>query len=519
MFGRKKPIVVEPTYASISEQICEDGTLTVIFALAFLLFYVIARLLIWQGTRSENERAGQAKSLYHPKQEGFLWKFERWLVMPFVSDTIQEYVLQIFGTWFVLTIPMAITRYYKGEWALELLSQHGPFNFLAYMVGCKGKDLRALTYTDVIPTTYTRPKVPPERGSGEELDPFFVWHLVAGTAWLFIGFLQIYRSKKGGWSPNEVQNMKIHKMFGKYLALPALMLHLICSTQISIRNPVNQPLVVQSQYIAMLFENSLLCYFGIKYAKQGAKEQRGSTKRETLMNKHKLRMVSCWVQSIFGSGAIRLTLWFLWLIAHFFQSKPELMARIDRTTCQTAADAEGELGDAKSCWVPVMLNLTLTYVLSCWLLWQLFFIPNGFTSSLDQERFKKHWRSAVACLLLMIITVTVGMAYPKIDDIMEWILIPCGVISHVNVVYDLTAEWSSDKKKKSPIYKSLYMIGLADGNNDEINEAKRANARWRNNNIGNEGGKTETARQRTLSVVKSRPPRKTIGFNNFVQGS
>lgn len=72
------------------------------------------------------------------------------------------------------------------------------------------------------------------------------------------------------------------------------------------RNPVNQVFVIQAQYFATIFESILLIGLGIWCRKMGSEEM------------HMVRMFFAFLQSVFGSGAVRLTAWMLWLIGKFF---------------------------------------------------------------------------------------------------------------------------------------------------------------------------------------------------------
>jgi hypothetical protein len=74
----------------------------------------------------------------------------------------------------------------------------------------------------------------------------------------------------------------------------------------AVRNPVHQIPMIQLQYFATLIESIMLIALGIMYRRKGNNEM------------HILRMSFAFIQSVFGSGAIRVTAWMLWLIAKFF---------------------------------------------------------------------------------------------------------------------------------------------------------------------------------------------------------
>jgi hypothetical protein len=71
-------------------------------------------------------------------------------------------------------------------------------------------------------------------------------------------------------------------------------------------NPMSQVWLIQAQYWSGMTEMVLLICLGIMYAK----------KKNAPM--HMVRMVFAFLQSVFGSGAIRVTAWILWLLSKFF---------------------------------------------------------------------------------------------------------------------------------------------------------------------------------------------------------
>ena len=389
---------------------------------------------------------------------------------------------------------MGVTRYYEGYWAMDYLTQQGPFNFIAHLIGCKGLDLTTLKYTERVPPR-SEWVVNPEHYSAQELDPFFTWHLAAGTTWLTAGFLQIFWAKlgDGGWSVSMInvshvlnfalysdvtcpyhlttnkliihlqppsqthplQHRKLHKRFGWIVCMPALMVHLIFATRMAIRNPVNQAPIIVSQYGAMIFEGFVLFCVALKYAldseKAGDKE-----KKRKLMGMHKLRMVNCYIQTIFGSGAIRVSLWILYLLGHFFS--PEIQARIDRGTCQTAAhDERGQpLGSAENCWVPVFLNLALTNVLNTWLLY-VCMVTDEFDGH-DVTKFKRRFRMA---LRVMVAATFVALVPSWFDNaFFMYILMALGVISRMSSLYDFVGSWKRHTGRVIYVERSVHKIAV-----------------------------------------------------------
>lgn len=79
------------------------------------------------------------------------------------------------------------------------------------------------------------------------------------------------------------------------------------ASRIAWRNPVNQVRFISIQYFAMIAESLLLAANGLWFAMEGNHGM------------HIVRMFFTWIQSVVGSGSIRLTAWILWLIGKFFR--------------------------------------------------------------------------------------------------------------------------------------------------------------------------------------------------------
>ena len=130
-----------PSSSSISGRTCilskDDGTLSVILAFIFLIAVFFAQRMIYNGTNkaeTKDKIIKQGKYLMKRKNRGGLLEIiEVNFVDPFVPASLEHYVLVIFFLWFLFTIPMAITRYYKNIWALEMLGQHAIFNYISFL--------------------------------------------------------------------------------------------------------------------------------------------------------------------------------------------------------------------------------------------------------------------------------------------------------------------------------------------------------------------------------------------------
>jgi hypothetical protein len=93
------------------------------------------------------------------------------------------------------------------------------------------------------------------------------------------------------------------------LVLPSFVVHICFAAYQAYRNPIKQVKVIQFQYFAAVLESLVLAYLAIAYV-------RGKKKNGKQM--HMVRMFFMFAQTVFGSGAIRLTAWLLWMIGKFF---------------------------------------------------------------------------------------------------------------------------------------------------------------------------------------------------------
>ena len=111
--------------------------------------------------------------------------------------------------------------------------------------------------------------------------------------------------------------LKAHAMFGKYVAIPAFVGHIVTVCRITWRNPVNQSWVITTQYWATVVECVCLVALALLYIRK-AKTASNLTEKNKFVGMHVVRMFMAFSQSIFGSGSIRLTAWILWLTGKFF---------------------------------------------------------------------------------------------------------------------------------------------------------------------------------------------------------
>ena len=163
-----------------------------------------------------------------------------------------------------------------------------------------------------------------------------------------------------------------HRIFG-YFALSCFLAHMSMVSLLAFRNPVKQTRPIQFLYYCDVVDEITQATLGWRWARR-AKKHREANGTETVEYKrarkmHSLRMSFMYIKSTFGSGAIRLTVWLLWLVGKFFPFETRIM--IDRGDCQSYSKMLGSemIGQADHCWKPVFLNLAVTDGLVLWLEW------------------------------------------------------------------------------------------------------------------------------------------------------
>ena len=355
----------------------------------------------------------------YKEKHGFLLHFlNEYFILPWVPSTIEIFASIYFFLWFCLTITIGIARYYEKKWTQEVFFQQGPFNYLVHaLFNCSTVDMTLIDYTEEINHSSNQN---PARQSPEELDPYFTKHLTFGILWLSVGFYHILNARHG-WSSNPEINRAVHRWFGRLVAMPSYLLHYYYAWKMVLRNPVEQDPIIKFQYIGTLgmffrllsffepiiilkhifsVDNAILCFLGLNLIFLARKEKDPKKKKE-LHGKHKTRMVFMYIESMFGSGTIRVTAWILWMIAKFC---PRYIAmNLDRGVCQQSAACRGQfLGSAESCWISTYINLSLGILLNLLLEYLFVKIPgNDFDK--HEYRIIKHRVNSVFKALLVII--------------------------------------------------------------------------------------------------------------------
>ena len=132
------------------------------------------------------------------------------------------------------------------------------------------------------------------------------------------------------------------------------------------RNPVNQNKIIIFMYWCTIVDCIIGFVDGVMAIRSAKSEETELNKKKFKRGRHVLKMGSAYIQSIFGSGPIRLTAWILWIVAKFFPRR--LALRIDRGVCQSNASClEQKIGSAENCFTPVFLNLSLTQIFLLWI--------------------------------------------------------------------------------------------------------------------------------------------------------
>ena len=209
--------------------ICNDGTLTIIFGILLFVTFFIIKTMVHQKTKMY--QTIHTEGLYDTKDKHTGKPIENWFedffLKPFIPSSLEHLFVVLYFLWFVITIPMAFTRYYEKLWAQVAMAQHGPLNLLSMAVGCGTLDMKSIQYTEPLLgdgdlEEKNRTVIHPqniikflsrkgrnrhreittsldEHAHFEEVDWIFTMHLIFGILWLTIGFFQIFLIRKG-WS-------------------------------------------------------------------------------------------------------------------------------------------------------------------------------------------------------------------------------------------------------------------------------------------------------------------------------
>ena len=159
------------------------------------------------------------------------------------------------------------------------------------------------------------------------MDYFFSYHLAFGILWLFVGYIQIYKAKKGGWALSDKTNWKAHRVFGR-VAFVLVICHICMMAIMTRENPVNQHPIILFGYCGMIFRSIRNVYKGVKYARLTAstsptrnENQSDEDRRQHLLNRryHEMYMFFVYARTTVGSGTIRFAAWALWLVGQFLK--------------------------------------------------------------------------------------------------------------------------------------------------------------------------------------------------------
>ena len=105
----------DDTVLSFSGDICEDGTLSVIFVGVAFVFLGSLKVALSRFTARRERKKAVVKRLVKNS------RLEDILVLPFVPTTLEHFVLIIYGAWFAMTITMGATRYVSNEKRLIII--------------------------------------------------------------------------------------------------------------------------------------------------------------------------------------------------------------------------------------------------------------------------------------------------------------------------------------------------------------------------------------------------------------
>lgn len=217
-----------PISFSSMEAICEEGSLSVLFVIVFFFIIFATKQIVHLKRKHKHSKGSKTvHGIMTEASASFMGTIghhvEEIFVKPFVPTSLENMVTTIYFCYFFLTITMGVTRFYEKHWANDPLAQQGPFNLLSWAFGCESVGVAGLVYTPKMPDLLlnedakrqglfrfikTRllnkaaPNDSPEaiqKRYFESIDWLFTLHLLMGTAWLTIGFLQIAWARTG-WS-------------------------------------------------------------------------------------------------------------------------------------------------------------------------------------------------------------------------------------------------------------------------------------------------------------------------------
>ena len=110
-----------------------------------------------------------------------------------------------------------------------------------------------------------------------------------------------------------------HRWFGRLVAVPSVCIHIACASMVAIKDPVNQIWSIQIMYLTSIANGVLLVGFGVYYARKARQHASNPRLERHYRNLHKARMGTLYIRTISGSGAVRVTVWLLWMLGKFFR--------------------------------------------------------------------------------------------------------------------------------------------------------------------------------------------------------
>ena len=365
---------------------CKDGTLPVV--IAFLLFFAFCYFVrLYAGKKAE--------TTLHIATTGWGKKIEDTFLTPFIPPSLSSFAafLGIFSIG--LTLPMLWTRYAEGRWMGEFIATQKLPNAISEFVGCKPFDGGNLIYYHY-PLNGSPPKA--MEGQAEDLElrhdynEHIDWtvglHASAGLLWVLLGAIQIFYAER-----QLSHRTRFHKYFG-IAATISLYVHMLGAVHILYRDIVHHNIFPKM----MLFSDVLMSSYYIGRGIQLRKMTEG------IPNKfmHRTMMFFGFVHAIEGSGQIRFTAWYIWIISRFL---PEKVAPwIDTTVCQEMAFPNNFRAAATHCVFPYMVRMNLLRMMTIYFKLIFFRLPlnKGYRKTKDsiakemQQQFQAFATSLVA---------------------------------------------------------------------------------------------------------------------------
>lgn len=352
---------------------CEDGSFAVFvaFFLFFSFVYIVRRI----------SPLDPAVANQHVAKSTIGKKLEDVFVTPFIPPSMAFFAafLGIFA--FSLTAPMIYSRLMEGRWLGEFIGQQDIPNKISEFVGCKPFNDGNITYyhyplngspieenveTKKFLGLFGRKKKTQQANVPMDLPIDADWgpkdhheytdlaiglHVSAGLLWILLGAVQMYFAPK--LIDPEIKGRKrrryseFHKWIG-IIGTLSVYLHALGACHILYRDIVHHNLFPKM----MLFSDVVMFSY---YIGRGIQLRHDKTSHHV---HHRTMMFMGFVHAIEGSGQIRFTAWYIWIVSRYLPL--DIAKLVDTTVCQELSIFHGGYrAAATDCIFPYMIRMNL----------------------------------------------------------------------------------------------------------------------------------------------------------------